>query len=165
MPSNSFSKIFHLFLLFNFTSYNIIPVAAFFLPISPFFLSCCLNFFRFFIFPSYTPSPTSSPLKSFFLSLLISVSFSRGHNLLYFFCPLLAHILLCGYSHVFHSWLSTYPQIVDKLWISHWKSCGFSHLTLKIIPFYARINSEWVYMLLWTGFRLFHNYAHRYTHV
>ena len=75
----------------------------------------------------------------------------RGHNLLYFSCPFLAYILLCGYSHVFHPQLSTYPQIVDKLWITYWKSCGFSHLKLKIILFYVRIRLDWVYVLLWTG--------------
>lgn len=132
-----------------FLHFPIFPFYRFLLPVFR-----ALHFF-FLIFPAARLISASLP----------DLSILRGHNLLYFSCPFLAYILLCGYSHVFHPQLSTYPQIVDKLWISHWKSCGFSHLTLKIIPFYARINSEWVYMLLWTGFRLFHNYAHRYTHV
>ena len=106
-----------------------------------------------------------SPAARLVSASLPDLSILRGHNLLYFSCPFLAYILLCGYSHVFHPQLSTYPQIVDKLWITYWKSCGFSHLTLKIILFYVRIRLDWVYVLLWTGPHLFHSYAHRYTHV
>ena len=121
-------------------------------------------FLHFPIFPFYR-FLSISPAARLISASLPDLSILRGHNLLYFSCPFLAYILLCGYSHVFHPQLSTYPQIVDKLWITYWKSCGFSHLTLKIILFYVRIRLDWVYVLLWTGPHLFHSYAHRYTHV
>ena len=117
-------------------------------------------FFNFLLFRSL-PSPVNCPVKlsPFFPSEFPRLSSTDTTDCI---CSVRSERTSCC---VGIHMLSTYPQIVDKLWITCWKSCGFSHLTLKIILFYVRINSEWVYMHLWTGPHLFHRYAHRYTHV
>ena len=114
-------------------------------------------FFNFPLFRSL-PSPVNCSVKlsPFFPSEFPCLSFTDTTDCI---CSVRSERTSCCVGiHMF----STYNyQLIPKSWIS----CGFSHLTLKIILFYVRINSEWVYMHLWTGPHLFHSYAHRYTHV
>ena len=86
-------------------------------PIFPFYKFLLPVFRALHFFFLYTKEIFLSifPAARLISASLPDLSILRGHNLLYFSCPFLAYILLCGYSHVFHPQLSTYPQIVDKL--------------------------------------------------
>ena len=93
-----------------FLHFSIFPFYRFLLPV--------LRALHFFFLYTKEIFLSISPAARLVSASLPDLSILRGHNLLYFSCPFLAYILLCGYSHVFHPQLSTYPQIVDKLWIT-----------------------------------------------